>query len=118
MTATRHATTRRPPKLRHHHKTGQGYVKLNGRFIYLGRFDKPETVQRYHQVIADWLAAGRQLPQPQDQITIMELAARHLDFAEQYYARDDGEPSKELGHVRPLLGLLKQTCGPNSAAFA
>jgi hypothetical protein len=62
MTATRHATTRRLPNLRHHHKTGQGYVKLNGRFVYLGRYDKPETAQRYHQAVADWLprpASGR-----------------------------------------------------------
>ena len=47
-------TAKKPPhtpKLRRH-SSGQGFVELNGRRIYLGRFDLPDAHQRYHQVIA------------------------------------------------------------------
>jgi hypothetical protein len=48
------------PKYRFHKATGQGYVVLKGQAIYLGRHDLPETQQRYHQLVAEWIAAGRQ----------------------------------------------------------
>ena len=54
-------SSRRTPSFRHHKATGQGFVELNGRRIYLGRFDRPETRQRYHQLVAEWIANGRQL---------------------------------------------------------
>ncbi len=49
----------RVPKYCHHKKTGQGFVKLNGRFIYLGEYDTPDSRQRYDALIAEWLACGR-----------------------------------------------------------
>ena len=39
------------PKLRHHKASGRGFVELNGRRIYLGRWGDPETQERYHKVI-------------------------------------------------------------------
>ena len=46
----------RVPQFRHHKATGQGYVRLDGQFRYLGRYDDPETLQRYHRLIAEWMA--------------------------------------------------------------
>jgi hypothetical protein len=37
----------RTPSFRLHKASGQGYVELNGRRIYLGRFDRSDTKQRY-----------------------------------------------------------------------
>ena len=42
------------PKLRHHKASGQGYVELAGKRTYLGRYDLPETRQRYGRLIAEW----------------------------------------------------------------
>ncbi len=42
-------TTKRTPKFRHHKASGQGFVELAGKRIYLGRFDLPETEARYHR---------------------------------------------------------------------
>ena len=50
--------TLRVPSLTLHKRTGQAYVRLNGRCHYLGKFGDPETQQKYHQVIAEWLAGG------------------------------------------------------------
>ena len=69
MTARKNA---RVPSLRRH-ATGQGFVELNGRYIYLGAFDKPETKQAYHRLIAEWLANGRRLPVDPHEITVTEL---------------------------------------------
>ena len=52
----------RVPEFRLHKATGQGYVVLNGQAVYLGRWDRPETEQRYHLLIATWLAAGGKRP--------------------------------------------------------
>ncbi len=49
----------RVPKYCHHKPTGQGFVKLNGRFIYLGEYDTPDSRQRYDALISEWLACGR-----------------------------------------------------------
>jgi len=91
------------PKLRTHKATGQGYVVLNGQAIYLGRAGLPETERRYHQVIAEWLAAGRQPRVAQNEITIKELIARYWVHAKQYYRNADGTVSTEVEAIRLAL---------------
>ena len=51
----------RVPSLRFHKASGQKYVVLSGKAIYCGRPDDPASQQRYHQAVAEWMAAGRQL---------------------------------------------------------
>jgi hypothetical protein len=48
----------RPPKLRHHKPTGQGYVVLNGKYIFFGPYGDPEVTEQYHRTIAKWVANG------------------------------------------------------------
>ena len=71
----RHASVRkknrRVPSLRLHKASGQAYVVLNGKAVYCGKHGTTEAEQRYHQAIAEWLAAGRQLPAGPD-ITVKE----------------------------------------------
>ena len=40
------------------------FVRLNGKRIYLGAYDSPESHARYHQLVAEWEMAGRLLPAP------------------------------------------------------
>lgn len=49
------SNSKRIPKLRHHKASDQGYVQIEGRFVYLGRYDAPETAEAYHRLIAEWL---------------------------------------------------------------
>ncbi|RPI64315.1 MAG: site-specific integrase [Planctomycetaceae bacterium] len=99
------------PSLNLHKPTGQGYVRLNGRFIYLGRFDAAETHQKYHQLIAEWMVLGRQLQQPQEEITVLEIVASYMIHAKSYYVDPDGQPTKEQGHVLRVLSLMKELYG-------
>ena len=102
--------------LRHHKATGQGYVVLNNRAIYLGRFGQAKTTQKYHQAIAEWIAGDRQLRVEPEQMTIKELLAYFWQHAESYYARADGKLSSEgrnfklaLKPIKELYGLLSVT---------
>ena len=50
----------RTPKYRRHKATGQAYVQLNRKRFYLGNYDLPRTREKYHRLIAEWEASGRQ----------------------------------------------------------
>ncbi len=104
------------PSFRRHKASGQGLVELNGQRIYLGRFDRPETQQRYHRLIAEWIANGRQLPIDPHDITITELCAQFWRHAEAHYRKPSGEHTTTLDHYRQALRPLKELYGSTSAA--
>ncbi len=103
----------RVPSLRFHKASEQHYVVLNGKAIYLGRPDDPLVESRYHQAIAEWMAAGRQLPAEPDGIAIRELLARFWTHAEGYYRTVTDGRCKELEQFRlafrPLKDLYAET---------
>ncbi len=104
------------PSFRFHKATDQGYVELNGRRIYLGRFDQPETQKKYHQIIAEWLAGGRNLPVAQNEITVYEVLARFNTFAKGYYRTPEGTPSSSLVNFNSTIHELKTLYGETRAA--
>jgi len=91
------------PPYRIHKGSGQGYVNVEGRRIYLGLDGKPETTQRYHQFIAEWMAAGCQPRIAPNEITVKEVIARYWIYANQYYRNADGSVSTEIKNVRLAL---------------
>jgi len=105
----------RVPRYRIHKASGQGYVVLSGRPIYLGRHDKPESRRRYHQIIAEWLAAGRQPPSQPDLITVKELIVRFWRHAQTYYVHPDGKPTSQQAAIRSALRPVKQLYGDTKA---
>ena len=107
---------RRTPITRIHKHTRQKYVQLNGRLIYLGRHDLPETRRRYHTLIAEWEANNRlPLNKPPD-LTIAELCDRFWTHAARYYVRPDGNSSQERGAFRILLRKLIDLYGTTLVA--
>ena len=98
----------RVPSLRYHKASGRMFVVLSGRAIYCGRPDDPDTVSRYHRVVAEWLAAGRQIPGDPKTMTIREMLGRFWAHAESYYRhRTDGR-TKELDQFKLALRPLKE----------
>ncbi len=95
------------PKLRHHKASGQGFVELNGWRHYLGRFERPETRQRYHDLLQTWEARGRQpLNVGPDEITVVELLSRFMKHAASYYRGPDGKVSRVVSSLRAALRPL------------
>src|SRR4051812_11174230 len=50
------------PAYRIHKHKNLGYVRLQGRMIYLGRAESAESKSLYRRVLAEWLASRRVLP--------------------------------------------------------
>ncbi|HNR30967.1 MAG TPA: tyrosine-type recombinase/integrase [Candidatus Hydrogenedentes bacterium] len=103
MKKTQQATPARLPKFRIHKATGQGYVELNRRRVYLGKADNPATLQAYHAKVAEWLASGCQAAAPASAITISEVAAEYLKHATVYFRRKDGTPTSQITIVQRVL---------------
>ncbi len=73
MDATKKRTI---PQLCAHKAIGQSFIRINGRAIYFGKTSLPETTQKYHQFIAEWLACGCQSHSEPEHITVKKLCAR------------------------------------------
>lgn len=99
------------PPFKLHKGSAQGYVNLDDKRRYLGRFDLPETRQRYDRLIAEWLSNGRRLAVDPDEITVSELTIRFWRHAEQHYRHPDGRPTNELASFRIALRPLKRLYG-------
>ena len=100
----------RIPRHCHHTASGQGFVRLNGRMIYTGRWRSPEATRCYERLISEWLANGKQLaPETSEwELRVDKLVALYWKHAESYY-RHEGSHTRELENirlaVRPLVEL-------------
>ena len=99
----------RQPAYCHHKPTGQAYVRLNGRMIYLGGYDSPQSRAEYDRAIAEWLAHGRQLSESND-LTVSEIAAAYWTHAEGYYTKN-GSATSEQDNIRCALRPLRALYG-------
>jgi len=104
------------PSYRRHKPSGQAVVTINGRDIYLGRWNTKASRAEYDRLISEWLAGGRSLP-PDDRngLTVSELALRYWKFAKQYYRRN-GQSTGTAENLRPTLRLLRTIYGDTRAA--
>lgn len=108
----------RLPKYRRHKEGNRdrAFVDLSGRRVYLGKYNSPESRERFARTVAEWLSAGKQGPAPEkEEITVMELAARFWTWAEAYYRRADGTSTRELGNYKTTLKPLKDLYGETLA---
>jgi hypothetical protein len=105
------------PKLCCHKATGQGYLTLNGREHYLGRFGSAEAEAKYEELIGLWLAHGRRLPEPEATLTVNEVLLAYDCYAEGHYKPSGaGKTSTELECVRDALRIVKSLFGRTPAA--
>jgi integrase len=110
------------PSYCHHKGSGQAYVTLNNRPIYLGAYGSPESRQKYDRVVGEFLAAGRTTPadvKQQDTPSGRTVATIVLAFwthAQSYYKLPDGSPSSELDAFKMALRPLRKLYGDTPAA--
>ena len=105
---------RRTPKYRHYRPKNLAMVVIDGHAHYLGKYDSPESRERYHRLIAD-LHAGRppQLlrpaaPDTSGDLTVNELILAYVRFADGYYVKD-GQPTVEPSSIRLVRRLYGST---------
>jgi integrase len=103
----------RTPSYRKHRGSGLAVVTVAGRDHYLGKYNTKASRVEYDRVIGEWLANGRQLPEPGHDLTIAELIARYWPWVKSYYRRPDGTETQEVSGflytLRPLNHLYGRT---------
>ena len=104
------------PSYRLNRTTGRAVVTLDGRDHYLGKHGTPESREKYDQIINQWLANNRRLPdgftsaraEAAASVTVVEVIARYWEFAETRYAHH----GPTLHNIRRALSVLRQLFGP------
>lgn len=126
------------PKLRLHKSSGNAAVMIDGRYLYLGKYGTPEAKGRYDRTVAEWLANRRKatgaeaakleyekagarqrraaaaVVELETAVTVDEVLAAYLGYAEARYQRD-GEPVRELGHIKCVMRTLRRLYGRTEA---
>lgn len=90
-----------------HKATGQAYIKIRGRMVYLGLHGSPSSRDAYAAAVAD-LLAGREVivpaadrdaePQVDNRLTVAQLCQKYCRYAEGYYVKN-GRPTGEAKTV-------------------
>ncbi len=102
---------RRVPGYSLHKPSGQGYVRINGKVIYLGAHDTPESHSRYDQIIGDWRVSQNA---DRHTLTVDELSLRYLLHARQHY-RKNGEETSEVSSIMAALRVVVRAAGRDRA---
>ncbi|MGO9109642.1 MAG: tyrosine-type recombinase/integrase [Thermoguttaceae bacterium] len=103
----------RVPKYGLHAPTGQAYVRIRRRMIYLGKHGTPASREAYGRAIAEMAASPSTATitsATMDDLTVVELCAGYLRFAKDYYTKN-GRPSDWLCHIRLMVGKLSDLYG-------
>ena len=86
-----------------HKGSGQAPTIIDGKSIYLGRYNSAESQERFNDLKAEW-----RLKHSIDQynLKIDHLALRYLAHAEVYYRAKDGTPTRTADNIRYALRPL------------
>lgn len=96
------------PRYSLHRASGQAKTRIDGKDIYLGPFNSPESLDRFEAVRREWLTDHSV---DQFTITIDELALRYLEHAKEYYRSKDGTPTRTADNIRYALRPLVKVHG-------
>jgi integrase len=103
------------PRYRLHAPSGQARVILDGRHLYLGRYDSEESRAEYDKLVRKLLTdrAAAELEarvQISNDLTVAEVAAAYLKFARTYYVKR-GRGTPEYDHVFSAIGAVTDRYG-------
>ena len=93
----------RKPVYGFHSTSGKARTTVNGKRVYLGEFNSPESKTAFEKIMADWQAAHcERKPTVNVELTVSRLAVLFLQHAEVEYRRD-GMPTGETANFRQAL---------------
>jgi integrase len=100
------------------HPSGQGFVTLNGKCFYFGKYENPQSKLAYDEKIREWLANGRSLTKAEtneaSDITVNRLLELFLVHSEKIYVKG-GKPTSQLGNVKLAVRAARLTYGETLA---
>ena len=95
---------------KHMNRPDRAFVEIGGQRHYLGRWDDPDSLQRYHRVVQQWKTTGCPpvLSDVENGLTITGLCARFWIHAQAEY------PQESAANFRPALRSLRALYGVGS----
>jgi hypothetical protein len=80
-------------------------VRIEGKDHYFGKYGTEVSREKYHRLVAEWLAAGRRQPDRTESVTapgisVSEMILAYWRHAENHYCYPGGMPTKELDNLR------------------
>ena len=109
------AKHRHVPKYQHFKPRNLAKVRLDGKDIYLGKYDSPESHKEYRRLIAQWLLTRNVQPTEPDDLAVCELMASYLKFAQGYYIKD-GKVTSEFACILAAMKPLRFLYGDSPVA--
>jgi integrase len=113
---------RHTPKLCRHKGRDQGYVTLNGREHYLGhwparpgRKPPPDVQARFDDLVAKWLANGRQLPDERPPLSVNDVLLAYVTWAETRYVPKRKKDDQNR-FIRYAASVVRELFGRTPAA--
>lgn len=105
------------PKYCLHKPSGRAYVRIRGKVVYCGDHGTDESKQEYGRLVAELAASSGSAVSavPTSGLTVFELVAAYLDYAEGYYQKN-GQPTRSLYNVKLALRVVKDLYGHEHAA--
>jgi integrase len=106
----------RLPKYRHHKGSGQALVVIKDQRIYLGKYNSPESKEKYRRCIAQLISPSPKVEdgQPAESPTINSLILGYYRYAQTYYVKN-GKPTDEVYGIRATLSRLRKLYGKSLA---
>jgi integrase len=108
---------RHVPKYRHYKPKDLAVVRIDGRDHYLGKYDSPESWEKYHRLLAEHAATGSMSlaarqggKEPSDELTLNELILLYWRHVQAYYVKD-GKPTTEVCVIRQVLKVVRELYG-------
>lgn len=94
----------RQPKYCLHKPTGQAFVRINGKQIYLGLYNSPESREAYDHEILHW----RRLHDTtgKHSTTVGQLCLAFQKHADHFYVDENGKSTGEANNYRKSLRVL------------
>ena len=113
---------KRIPKYALHKASGLARVLIDGRHVYLGEHNSPESHRKYAQKIAEHFGTSTFTADEETDsgaarfvdLTIDEMLLKYLHFAKGYYVKN-GEPTKELTSMKEAMAHLRGLFADDSA---
>ena len=106
----------RIPSYRLHKPSGRAVVTINGKDIYLGVYESPESQAAYKREIAEWLANHQlEIGPASSTRTVNEILLAYLRHAQDYY-RKHGKATKQLARIQAALRPVRELYGTSPAA--
>jgi integrase len=100
------------PKYSLHKPTGQAFVRIGGKFRYLGKYDSPKSREAYGRIVAELAVNPTPTVEAADGefLTVLELIAAYWDHAQVYYVKD-GRQTNQLGKIQAAMRRVKELYG-------